>query len=129
MNRKDEKSLLARYARTFQKLAFFTGFVQLFGFFNFWSFQITVYTNGTKMLSDGSLEVRTHAKHMFGVLARHANFEPLLKEIVPDREIRSVQKTLDAIMNQMWSDIFEMPNSNFFVMNLRKKIAWKMYYF
>ena len=120
MNKKTEKYLLARYARTYQKLAIFIGFfhiVQLFRFFNFWSFQITVYTNGTKMLSDGSLEVRTHAKHMFGVLARHANFEPLLKEIVPDREIRSVQKTLDAIMNQMWSDIFEMPNSNFFVMN------------
>ena len=117
---KPEKYLLAGYARRFLKAAIFTGFfhtVQLFGFFNFWSFQITVYTNGTKMLSDGSLEVRTHAKHMFGVLARHANFEPLLKEIVPDREIRSVQKTLDAIMNQMWSDIFEMPNSNFFVMN------------
>ena len=69
--------------------------------------QISVYTNGTKMLSDGSLEVRTHAKHMFGVLARHANFEPLLKEIVPDREIRSIQKNLDAIMNQMWSDLID----------------------
>ena len=58
-------------------------------------------SNGTKMLSDGSLEVRTHAKHMFGVLVHHANFDPLLKEIVSERDIRSIQKTLDSIMNQM----------------------------
>ena len=31
-------------------------------------FQICVLTKGTKMLSDGSLDVRTYAKHMFGVL-------------------------------------------------------------
>ena len=53
------------------------------------------------MLSDGSLDVRTHAKHMFGVLAKHANFEPLMKEIVPEQEMKHIQKTLDAIMNQM----------------------------
>ena len=41
---------------------------------------------------------------MLGVLARHVNFEPLLKEIVPERERRGIQKSLDAIVmqNQMW---------------------------
>lgn len=62
-------------------------------------FQICVITNGTRMLSDGALDVRTHIKHTFGVLSRHANFEPLLKEIVPERDLRTIQKTLDAIMN------------------------------
>ena len=51
------------------------------------------------MLSDQALDVRTHAKHMIGVLARHANFEPLVKEIIPERDLRQMQKTLDAIMN------------------------------
>lgn len=53
------------------------------------------------MLSDGSLDVRTYAKHMFGVLANHANFEPLMKEVIPENDIKSIRKTLDAIMNQM----------------------------
>ena len=51
------------------------------------------------MLSDGSLDVRTHSKHTFSVLARHANFEPLLKEIIPERDLRSIQKTLDNIIS------------------------------
>ena len=54
------------------------------------------------MLSDGSLDVRTYAKHMFGVLANHANFEPLMKEVIPEHERKHIQKTLDAIMSQMW---------------------------
>ncbi len=63
------------------------------------------------MLTDGSLEVRTFAKHMFGILARHANFEPLLKEIIPERELRTIQKTLDSIMNNsMWWDAKSEPD-------------------
>ena len=51
------------------------------------------------MLSDAALDVRTHAKHMMSVLAKHVNFEPLVKEIIPERDLRQIQKSLDAIMN------------------------------
>jgi hypothetical protein len=51
------------------------------------------------MLGDASSEVRTFGKHMFGVLSRHANFEPLIKEIIPEKDRRLIQKSLDTILS------------------------------
>lgn len=54
--------------------------------------------DGTKLLGDGSLEVRTHAKHMFAQLVKHAKFESLFKDIVAEKDRKDVQKTLDSLL-------------------------------
>ncbi len=59
--------------------------------------QTCVMEDGAKLLSDGSLEVRTHAKHMFGQLVGHANFEPALRKVIPEKDLRTIKKSLDSI--------------------------------
>ena len=53
--------------------------------------------NGAKLLTDGSIEVRTHAKHMFGELIRHEKFESMTKEYLRENERRDIKKTLDSL--------------------------------
>ena len=53
--------------------------------------------NGAKLLTDGSIEVRTHAKHMFGELIRHEKFEGITKEYLRENERRDIKKTLDSL--------------------------------
>ena len=53
--------------------------------------------NGAKLLTDGSVEVRTHAKHMFSELIKHDRFESLSKEYLQEHERRDIKKTLDSL--------------------------------
>ena len=57
----------------------------------------TLMPNGAKLLTDGSIEVRTHAKHMFGELIKHDKFEWLTKEYLRENERRDIKKTLDSL--------------------------------
>ena len=56
--------------------------------------------NGAKLLTDGSIEVRTHAKHMFGELIKHAKFEAVTKEYLREDERRDIKKTIDSLQSK-----------------------------
>ena len=56
--------------------------------------------NGAKLLTDGSIEVRTHAKHMFGELIRHDKFESMTKEYLRENERRDIKKTIDSLYSK-----------------------------
>ncbi len=60
-------------------------------------FQELVMQQGSKMLTDGSLEVRKHAKHLFGDLKRHRKFDSLLMTMLRENERRDIKKTLDSL--------------------------------
>ena len=61
-----------------------------------------LFPNGAKLLLDGAIQVRTHAKHMFGELMRHEKFESMTKEYLRENERRDIKKTLDSIK---WTNI------------------------
>ena len=50
-----------------------------------------------KLLTDGSLEVRTYTKRVFAELMKHEKFEVLLKETLTEQEQNSIKKALDSI--------------------------------
>ena len=56
--------------------------------------------NGAKLLTDGSIEVRTHAKHMFRELIRHDKFEAMTKEYLRENERRDIKKTIDSLYSK-----------------------------
>ena len=60
-------------------------------------FQEHIFRDGAILLTDGSLEVRTHAKHIFGELMSHTKFEATLKDYVKESQLSLIQKTLDSI--------------------------------
>ena len=60
-------------------------------------FQLLLVPSCAKMLTDGSLEVRTHTKKVFAELMRHEKFDVLLKETLTEQETNSIRKTLDTI--------------------------------
>ncbi len=60
-------------------------------------FQERIFCDGAVLLTDGSLDVRTHAKRVFTELMSHSKFEATLKDHVKDKQLSQMQKTLDAI--------------------------------
>ena len=50
-----------------------------------------------KLLTDSSLEVRTHTKHLFSELIKHDKFDGLLKETLREYERQDIQKALDSL--------------------------------
>ena len=56
--------------------------------------------NGAKLLTDGSIEVRTFAKHMFAELIRHDKFEAITKEYLREEERRDIKKTIDSLYSK-----------------------------
>lgn len=61
-------------------------------------FQELIMREGSKMLTDGSLDVRKHAKHLFGVLIRHRKFDSLLHSYLKENERRDIKKALDSLL-------------------------------
>ena len=60
-------------------------------------FQLLLVPSCAKLLTDGSLEVRTHTKKVFAELMRHEKFDVLLKETLTEQETNSIRKALDTI--------------------------------
>ncbi|XP_037902501.1 uncharacterized protein LOC119646189 isoform X2 [Hermetia illucens] len=55
-------------------------------------------TMGANLLQEGSLETRSYTKTLFRSLAEHAQCGRILKEVVPIRTYRNIEKTLKSIM-------------------------------
>lgn len=55
------------------------------------------FVTGANLLLEGSLETRSYAKSLFRLLAEHVNYHRLVKEIIPQRTYRNVEKTLKNI--------------------------------
>ena len=62
--------------------------------------QELILVNGAKMLTDGSLEVRTHTKHLFAELMKHEKFEALLRDTLKEHERNGIKKALDSIAHR-----------------------------
>ena len=91
------KSVVVRgeVARIFDLIVTQMGAERVMGSSN--EFQERVFKDGAVLLTDGSLEVRTHAKRVFAELMSHSKFEAALKDHVKDPQLKSMQKNLDAI--------------------------------
>ena len=59
--------------------------------------QELVVVEGSKMLMDGSLDVRKHAKHLWGELAQHARTEGLLKQHLSGSQLREVTGIVEGL--------------------------------
>ena len=59
--------------------------------------QESIIVDGSKLLTDGSLEVRQHAKHLWAEVVQHSRTDSLLKENLKDPELRDVKKILDNL--------------------------------
>ncbi|GAB0086224.1 TOG array regulator of axonemal microtubules protein 1 [Sergentomyia squamirostris] len=56
-----------------------------------------VIMTGANLLTEGSLETRNYAKHMFRLLSAHQNYGKLLLEIIPTKLYRNIEKTLKRV--------------------------------
>ena len=56
-----------------------------------------VIINGSKLLTDGCLDARKHAKHLFAELVQHSKFEQTMKKTLSENEQRDIKKTLDSL--------------------------------
>ncbi|XP_023289505.1 TOG array regulator of axonemal microtubules protein 1-like [Orussus abietinus] len=54
-------------------------------------------STGAKLLIDGNLDARNHAKRMFRLLVRCEGFRKALTESVPDTTLRHIDKTLKSL--------------------------------
>lgn len=59
--------------------------------------QECVVRGGAKLLVDGSLDVRQHAKHMWSELNQHGNTGKLVERLLVNPELRDIQKILDNL--------------------------------
>ena len=59
--------------------------------------QELIMTDGAKMLSDASSEVRASARHTWSELVQHTKTETMLKQYLTEVEKRNIQKTLDSL--------------------------------
>ena len=59
--------------------------------------QELVVVEGSKMLMDGSLDVRKHAKHLWGELGQHARTEGLLKQHLSGSQLREVTGIVEGL--------------------------------
>ena len=59
--------------------------------------QELVVVEGSKMLTDGSLEVRTHAKHTWTELGHHARTAGMLKQHLSSTQLREVTKIVEGL--------------------------------
>ena len=82
-------------ARLFDLIVTQLGSMRVFGSSK--EFLELLFPNGAKLLTDGAIQVRTHAKHMFGELIRHEKFEAMTKEYLRENERRDIKKTLDSL--------------------------------
>ncbi|XP_059617358.1 uncharacterized protein LOC132262191 [Phlebotomus argentipes] len=56
-----------------------------------------VILTGANLLTEGSLETRNYAKHMFKLLSGHQQYGKLLLEIIPSKLYRNIEKTLKRV--------------------------------
>ena len=82
-------------ARLFDLIVTQLGSMRVFGASK--EFLELLFPNGAKLLLDGAIQVRSHAKHAFGELIRHEKFEAMTKEYLRENERRDIKKTLDSI--------------------------------
>ena len=59
--------------------------------------QELVVVEGSKMLMDGSLDVRKHAKHLWGELGQHSRTEGLLKHHLSGSHLREVAGIVEGL--------------------------------
>ena len=59
--------------------------------------QELVVVEGSKMLMDGSLDVRKHAKHLWGELGQHSRTEGLLKQHLSGSQLREVSGIVEGL--------------------------------
>ena len=59
--------------------------------------QELVVVEGSKMLMDGSLDVRKHAKHLWGELGQHSRTEGLLKQHLSGSQLREVTGIVEGL--------------------------------
>jgi len=59
--------------------------------------QELVVVEGSKMLMDGSLDVRKHAKHLWGELGQHSRTEGLLKQHLSGSNLREVTGIVEGL--------------------------------
>ncbi|XP_023349071.1 TOG array regulator of axonemal microtubules protein 1 [Eurytemora carolleeae] len=59
--------------------------------------QEAIFKEGSKLLTDGSLDVRQHAKHMWSEISEHQNTGKLLEKYLEPGELRAVNKVLDGL--------------------------------
>lgn len=59
--------------------------------------QEVVVVEGSKMLTDGSLEVRTHAKHTWAELGQHARTAGMLKQLLSSTQLREVTRIVEGL--------------------------------
>ena len=96
----NHKSVAVRteVARLMDLIVIQLGSIRVFGSSR--EFLEVLFPNGAKLLTDGSIEVRTHAKHMFGELIRHDKFESAIKEYLRENERRDIKKTIDSLYSK-----------------------------
>ena len=59
--------------------------------------QELVVVEGSKMLMDGSLDVRKHAKHLWAELGQHSRTESLLKQHLSGSQLREVTGIVEGL--------------------------------
>ncbi|KAI4474365.1 hypothetical protein M0802_015641 [Mischocyttarus mexicanus] len=54
-------------------------------------------SSGAKLLMDGNLDARNHAKKIFRPLMKCEGFQKALKDAVPEKTLRHIDKTLKSL--------------------------------
>lgn len=59
-----------------------------------------LFQSGADLLTEGSLEIRGHAKQLFKVLSQNNHFIKTMREVIPLSKYRNIEKTLNALRTQ-----------------------------
>ncbi|RZF39361.1 hypothetical protein LSTR_LSTR000882 [Laodelphax striatellus] len=57
----------------------------------------SILNTGAKLLTEGSLETRKHAKELFSILSADARLPQIMADVVPNNLMRNISKTLNKL--------------------------------